>query len=337
MPEETKELENFDDLDDLMAETFGTTADDEYYEDAEDAEEVDLDAEGEEEEPEEDEDQRGKLDHAEDAAEEDDDAEESDDEDEDTDDDTAEDEESDEGDDDAESEESGDSDEGDGGDETLSDGQLALDMAVDARLDALVIEEDTFDPSIIGDEKDFIADAADAFGDDYDADYAEKMGKMAYKSAARQAKARWEASADNRVQARRNRDTDSIKAQVLSLGAKAPEELARVEARMAEIYQEKVDRSGVDKANRVPVEAYFRLAGGRLAAPKPKRTGKQGVAAKQAKAQKKGAVRAQQDPNQIGRVRSGKKKKKSSNDEIFDDLNVHLTNNKRIEDFFFGD
>ena len=105
---------------------------------------------------------------------------------------------------------------------------------------------------------------------------------------------------------------------------------------MARIYQEKVDKYGVDAANDIPVEAYFRLAGGKLSAPKQKAAGRAGVATKKAKAQKRGAVRGTKKPDQIGRVRKAKQAKRSKDQDAFDDLNRHLGTHKAIEDFFFG-
>jgi len=231
----------------------------------------------------------------------------------------------------------GDLPEGEGADETLSDGLAALDMMVDMKLDAYVAPTDDFDPAIVGTEAEFIADAREAFGEDFDEDYAVKMGKASFKTAHRSATRRHAAGTADRLRARRDAATDSIKVQVARLGAQAPDELTRVEARMAAIYQAKVDRSGVDAANEIAIESYFRLAGGTLRAPTTKRTGKAGTATRRAKAQKQGAVRGQRNPDQIGRMRTGSKDKMTDEDHVAEIMDAQLKTRKRIDDFFFGD
>jgi hypothetical protein len=124
-----------------------------------------------------------------------------------------------------------------------------------------------------------------------------------------------------------------MKGEAAVLGQKAPEELGRVETRMMQIYNEKAEKYGVDAANDLPVEAYFRLAGGVLNAPKPG----PGKATRKAKAQKKGAVRAQQNPDQIGRVRSPKGKSKKKKDPAAQAFEQSITTKRQINDFFFGE
>jgi hypothetical protein len=106
---------------------------------------------------------------------------------------------------------------------------------------------------------------------------------------------------------------------------------------MTRIYQQKVDTMGVEACNKIPVSVWFRLAGGKLSAPKQKTPGRPGLASRKAAVQKQRAVRATRKPDQIGRVRATKKPKKSANSVAFEQLNTHLSTHKQIEDFFFGD
>jgi hypothetical protein len=323
------------DIDDLMADVFGTTADEEHISDepVEDEEpEIEPDAEPEEEAVE---------DEDYDDSDEDEDLDEDDDEDDGTD----EDDDSDVGDDDGESDKGGDPDPGDGADDTLSDGQLALDLVTDQRIQAWKPADEAFDPSIVGSEAEFIEDHKEAMGDDYDEAYAEKLGKAAYRTATRAAKRKWEASAGSRTNARRDADASRIQQEINDIARAAPGELTRVQARMSEIYQQKINAAarrlgdqtlGLDAANSVPAKVYFALAGGRLRAPKPTGGGKEGVASQRAKAQKKGAVRGQQPTDQIGRVKTkkGKRNKRSAVDEAF---SQKLDTHRAIGEFFFGD
>lgn len=345
MPDEQEQNPELNDG--FLEEAFGSTADEEFIDDVDDDEaEADVSGtvDGTEDDDEDVREPEGEEDDFEDEETEDDnfdDEAEADDDEEDDDedlDDTAEDD-SDVGDDsDAESEEDGDSPEGEGGDEdAVSDGMLALDMMVDQRLASFVPPGDDFDPeSTVGTEEQFIEAAREAFGEDFDEDYAVKMGKAQYKSAVNAAQIRHKAGAKDRLLARRDQATKGIRAQVAELAGKVPAELLRVEARMARIYQDKCDRFGVDAANEIPVEAYFRLAGGNMKPPKVKAKASTGTATKKAKAQKRKAVRSQPSPDHLVRNRTGKRKRRTKDDQVGSAVSDYLNTHKAIEDFFFG-
>jgi len=335
----------------FLEEAFGNTADEEFLSDDDDDKaeadvigtvdgtEDDEDEDVREPEGEEDdfEDENDDLDEDYDAEPEGDDDEDYDEED--ALDDTAEDD-SDVGDDsDAESDQEGAPEEGEGGDEdAVSDGMLALDMMVDQRLASYVPPGDDFDPeSTIGTEEQFIESAREAFGEDFDEDYAVKMGKAQYKSARNAAEIRHRAGAKDRLLARRDQATKGIKAQVAELAGKVPAELLRVEARMARIYQDKCDRFGVDAANEIPVEAYFRLAGGKVSPPKPQTKASTGKATKKAKEQKRKAVRQQPSPDHLVRNRTSKRRRRTKDDKVGSAVSDYLNTHKAIENFFFGD
>ena len=312
-------------IDDMMANAFGSATDDEHLTDDEPVEAPAEEAEGEEVEASAEEAEEATSELEEELL------------DDETDDEPAEEDGSEVGDDDGESAPDGDPVAGgDGADDAMSDGQIALNMMVDQKASTYQIPEEVFDPAIVGLESAYVADAKESLGEDTDEDFARKMGKLAHKTAVRTARERFDATKEQRVRLRRDAATASIRRQVNEIATRSPDELSRVENRMARIYQEKVDKYGVDAANDIPVEAYFRLAGGKLSAPKQKAAGRAGVATKKAKAQKRGAVRGTKKPDQIGRVRKAKQAKRSKDQDAFDDLNRHLGTHKAIEDFFFG-
>ena len=308
-----------DDLDTLMG--------DEPADEEEEAPEGDEGDEGEEEEEEESEE-----------GEEEEEEEESDEDEEDEDDDTDEDDESEEGDEDGESEDGeANTDEGDGADETLSDGQMALDMMIDNKLAAYLAPSDDFDPATVGEESEYVQDAKEVFGADFDEDYVAKMGKANFKSAMRRATKQHEAGAEKRVEARREADTQRLVSQSNALKTRFGEKaVLKVANRMAVLYQQKIDKTSLDAANTVSVEAYYRLAGGTHVVPKKKAPAKAGVASRQAKRQKKKAVQAQRDPTQVGNARKPGKRK-SKQDRATRELEAHLNDVNQLDALLFGE
>lgn len=331
MPKPTKEAaeERDEDLDALMAETFGTTADDEYLGDEED---LDLDEEPQADEPEGDEDEDEEDEPA--FADED----ELDDEDEDEEDDPDDDlEDSDDDEDEpGESAPAGTQDAGDGADDVPSDGMLALDMMADQTLAGFVAPSDDFDPEVVGTLDEYKEDAREAFGEDYDQKHIDKMATANYKTAVRTAKKRHEATAKDRAAERAAQNTARLTAEIHEIGRVAPDELSRVDSAMARIYQEKVDKYGEVAAASLSAEVYFRLAGGKLGVPGKKAKNRSGVASRKAKVQKAGAVRQQQNPDQVGRVRTGKKKRRTTTQVLLEETNSHLKR-RRAADFLFGE
>lgn len=329
-PAEQDKQERDEDLDALMADAFGTTAEDEYLHDEE---ELDLDedpdhenddeVEGDEEPEEEDEDP--------DDVEDDDDVEEDEDDDEDDEEDSR-----DPDDEPGESDPDATAGEGDGADDVVSDGLMALDMMADQMLASYTAPSDDFDPSTVGTEEEYVEAAREAFGPDYDEEHVKKTAQANYKIAVRTAKKRHEAGVEERTAARRSQDSARLTAQIHEIARVAPDELKRVDQAMARIYQEKVDKHGEDAAASLSAEVYFRLAGGKLRGTPGKAKTQAGVASRKAKAQKAGAVRGQQNPDQVGRVRTGKKKRRSKDEVLMENTNSFL-NRKRAVDFLFDD